>query len=158
MQIRDCLKTVAIGRNLDMRKVLKHLFGLLPCALSNCDGTLKNKNKPTLARHIESRVAPAESILLPLACIIGGMRLVNKISCDNRTFGDIAESIFMIAIQSGNASSRTDRVFDVNKDNSIKTTEREGRGEVPGSAHVSIVAGQKILQWRRLLIKYFCQA
>ena len=99
---------VATSRNLDMREVLKHPLGPLPWALSNCDGTLKKTNKSTLARHIESRVAPAESIPLPSACIIDGMSLVNKISGDNRTFGDIAESIFMIAIQSGNASSRID--------------------------------------------------
>ena len=142
---------VATSRNLDMREVLKHHLGPLPWALSNCDGTLKKTNKSTLARHIESRVAPAESIPLPSACIIDGMSLVNKIRGDNRTFGDIAESIFMIAIQSGNASSRIDIVFDVYKDNSIKTAEREGRGEATGLAHGNIVASQKMQQWRRLL-------
>ena len=137
---------VATSRNLDMREVLKHPLGPLPWALSNCDGTLKKTNKSTLARHIESRVAPAQSIPLPSACIIDGMSLVNKISGDNRTFGDIAESIFMIAIQSGNASSRIDIVFDVYKDNSIKTAECEGRGEATGLAHGNIVAGQIIQQ------------
>ena len=96
-------------------------------------------------------MAPAESIPLPSACIIDGMSLVNKISGDDRTFGDIAESIFMIAIQSGNARSRIDIVIDVYKDNSIKTAEREGRGEATGLAHGNIVASQKIQQWRRLL-------
>ena len=33
---------------------------------------------------------------------------VNKISGENRTFGDIAKGIFMIAIKSGNASYRID--------------------------------------------------
>ena len=61
-------------------------------------------------------------------------------SGDNRTFGDIAKSIFMIAIQSGNASSKIDIVFDVYKDNSIKTTEREDR-EATGIAHGSIAFG-----------------
>ena len=88
---------------------------------------------------------------LPSARIKDGMSLVNKISGNNSTFGDIAERIFMIAIQSGNASSRIDIVFDVNKDNSIKTRERKGRGEATGLAHISIIAGQKIQQWRRLL-------
>ena len=64
--------------------------------------TFKKTNKSTLARHIESRVEPAESISLPSICIIDSISLVNKIS------GDIAESIFMIAIQSGNACSRID--------------------------------------------------
>ena len=96
---------VATGRNLDMREVLKHHLGLLPWALSNCEGSLMKTNRSTLARHVERRVAPAESIPLPPACIIDGMSLVNKIRGDNRTFEDIVESIYMIAIQSGNASS-----------------------------------------------------
>ena len=123
-QIGDCLEIwflVATGCNLDMREVLKHPSGPLRWALSNCDFTLKKTNKSTIARHIERKVAPAESIPLPSACIIDGMSLVNKIHVDNRTFGDIAKSIFLIAIQSGNASSRKGIVFDVVKDNSIKT-------------------------------------
>ena len=57
----------------------------------------------------------------------------------------------MNATKSGNASSRIDIVFDAYKDNSIKTAEREGRGEATGLAHGNIVASQKIQQWRRLL-------
>ena len=64
----------------------------------------------------------------------------------------------MIAIQSGNTSSRIDIEFDVSKDNSIKSTEHEGRGEDTGLTHVSSVAGQMIQQWRRLLIKFLFQA
>ena len=47
----------------------------------------------------------------------------------------------MIAIQSGNASSRIDIVFDGYKHKSIKTTERKDRGEATGIAHGSIAAG-----------------
>ena len=68
------------------------------------------------------------------------MSLVNKIRGNNRTFGDIAMSIFMIAIQSGNTSSRIDNVFDVYQDNSTKTTESEDRGVATGIAHGSIAA------------------
>ena len=39
-----------------------------------------------------------------------------------------------------------DIVFDVYKDNSIKTTGREDRGEATGLAHGSILAGHK-LHW-----------
>ena len=62
--------------------------------------------------------------------------LVIKISGNNWTFGDIAESIFIIAIQLRNASSRIDIVLDVNRDNSIKITECEGREEATGSMSV----------------------
>ena len=58
-------------------------------------------------------------------------------------------------------------MFDVYRDNSIKTTEREDRGVASGLAHGSIVVGHKIQWWRRLprssasktaLIKFLCQA
>ena len=101
---------IASCPNLDVREVLKHPSGPLLWALSNCDFTLKKTNKSTIARHIERRVAPAKSIPLPSACIIDGVSLINKIRGDNRTFGDIAKSIFLIAVQSENASSRKDIV------------------------------------------------
>ena len=53
----------------------------------------------------------------------------------------------MIIIQS--LKSRIDTVFDVYKDNSIKTAELEGRGEATATVHGISVAGQKIQQWRR---------
>ena len=89
------LFVVASCRNLDMREVLKHPSGPLLVSLSNCDYTLKKTNKSTIARNIERRVAPAESIPLPSVCIIDGMSLANKIHGDNRTFGDIAKSNYI---------------------------------------------------------------
>ena len=58
-------------------------------------------------------------------------------------------------------------VFDVYKDNLIKIKEHEDRGVASGLANGSIVVGQKIKRWRRLLrssasktalIKFLCQA
>ena len=129
---------VATSRNLDIREVLKHPLGPLSWALSYCVGTLKKTNKSTLARHIEGRVASAERFPLPSACITDGMSLINKISGDNGTFGAIAESVFVVAIQSGTASSRI--VFDVYKDNSIQTAEREGRGEATWPRAILLLA------------------
>ena len=69
----------------------------------------------------------------------------------------------MIIIQS--LKARVDIVFDDYKDNSIKTAELEGRGELIGTVHGIAVAGQKIQQWRRqvrssasktALIKFIC--
>ena len=53
------------------------------------------------------------------------MTLVNKISGDKRTFWDIVESIFMIEIQSGNASSRIDIVLTTqSKQQSVRAGEK----------------------------------
>ena len=69
----------------------------------------------------------------------------------------------MIIIQA--LKARIDIVFDVYKDNSIKTAELEGRGEVTGTVQGITVVGQKIQEWRRLvrssasksaLIKFLC--
>ena len=68
---------VAKGRNLDMRDVLKHPLCSLSQVLFNCDGPLKKTNKSTPSRHNERRVASAEYIPLPSACIIDCMNLVN---------------------------------------------------------------------------------
>ena len=56
---------VATGCNMDMREVLKHPSGTLPFALSNCDCTLKNINKSTIARHIERK--SSTSRIYPIA-------------------------------------------------------------------------------------------
>ena len=50
----------------------------------------------------------------------------------------------MIIIQS--LKARIDIVFDVYKDNSIKTAELEGRKEETGTVHGITVSGQKIQQ------------
>ena len=110
-----------------MRDVLQHSLGPLPWTLSNCDGILKKKKKKsTLARPTEGRLSSAESIPSPLACIIDGINLVNKTRDDNKTFRDIAESIFLFAIQSETDSSRINIVFDVYKEKSIKPAKHEG--------------------------------
>ena len=48
----------------------------------------------------------------------------------------------MIIIQS--LKARIDIVFDVYKDNSIKTAQLKGRGEATGTVYGITVAGQKI--------------
>ena len=52
-----------------------------------------------------------------------GICLVNKISGKNKTCWDITESIFVVRIQSVNASSRINSVFNIYKDRAIKTAE-----------------------------------
>ena len=142
---------VAGIRNLDMRQVLQHPLGPLPWALSNCDGTLKKTNKAALARDLEKRAAPAEDIPTPSACIIDGMSLVNKVSGEHRTFGELSECIFASALQAGRDSKRIDVVFDVYKENSIKTAERDKRGSDTGVLYKKVTAGQRIQQWKKLL-------
>ena len=56
--------------------VLKHPLGPLPWALATCDRTPKKTNKSALARHLEKKVASADDIPHPSACIIDGTSMV----------------------------------------------------------------------------------
>ena len=79
------------------------------------------------------------------------MSFVNKVNGDNRTFGEVCQSIFTYALQSGLGSDRIDMVFDVYREESIKAAEREKRSQDTGIVYGSIAAGQRVQQWRRRL-------
>ena len=141
----------ATSKKLDMRAVLAHPLGPLPRSLGNCDGTLKKTSKATLPRKLEKSASLAEEICQPTALIIDGMNLVQKVHGDNKTFGELSESLFMSALHVGSESYRIDVVFDVYADVSIKNAERVNCGSDNGLLFSNIVAGHKIKQWRRLL-------
>ena len=155
---------VASSRNLDMREVLKHPLGPLPWSLANCDGTMKKTNKSTLARHLEKQVSHADVIPSPSACIIDAMALLHKINAEKKTFGDLAEIVFALALKDGTHSDRIDMIFDFYKDISIKNAERNERSS-SGAFLGNILSGQKIMRWRSILgcstaktsvIKFLC--
>ena len=79
------------------------------------------------------------------------MNLVQKVHGDNKTFGELSESVFISALHVGSESYRIDVVFDVYADVSIKNAERVNCGSDNGLLFSNIVAGHKIKQWRRLL-------
>ena len=42
----------------------------------------------------------------PSTCIVDGMSLVQKIHGENQTFGEVSESLFLSALQTGSGSDR----------------------------------------------------
>ena len=92
------------------------------------------------------------------------MALLHKINAEKKTFGDLAEIVFALALKDGTHSDRIDMIFDVYKDISIKNAERNERS----SSDVfldNILSGQKIMRWRSILgcpnaktsvIKFLC--
>ena len=97
--------------DLDMRNVLQHPLGPLPWSLANCDGTARKTNKASLARLLEKRILPAESVPSPSTCIIDAMSFVNKVNGDNRTFGKVSQSMLTYALQSELGSDKYGRHF-----------------------------------------------
>ena len=51
---------IAQNRKLDMKDVLSHPLGSLPCALANADGSMMKTNKSVLAKHLDNKIFPEE--------------------------------------------------------------------------------------------------
>jgi len=79
------------------------------------------------------------------------MAIVQKLHGENRTFDQVSSSIFDRISNIGRRSQRIDVVFDIYRENSIKTAERQNRGSDDGISFKEIKSGHKIINWRRLL-------
>ena len=77
-----------------------------------------------------------------------GMMLVQRVKGDHKTFNDIAQKIFEMAMKEGISAQRVDIVFGKYRDLSIKSFERDLRGEHHGTSLQSIAGQQPFHQWR----------
>ena len=91
-------------RNLQIRDVLAHPLGPLPWSLSTPDGLLRKTNKATLAASLQENVTVAEHIPNNPATIVDGMNLVQKVKGDETIFGEVARSVFAMALRDGSES------------------------------------------------------
>lgn len=103
----------------------------MPWALSNPDGSLRQKkktNKAALARELEKSASSDEDIGEHSACIIDGMSPVQKLQGDGKTFREIAGSVLNLTLHEGRNNKRIDGGFDVYWKTSIKNAERYNLG------------------------------
>ena len=144
---------MARTRELDMKEVLKYPLGPLPWSIATPDGFLRKTAKSKLEKDLQKNVTPAEVVDSPSVCVIDGMAIVYKIKGDQKTFGDIASHILSKALHEASDSHRIDIVFDVYKEHSIKTVERQLRRATPGSSvqYKNIKAKQQVVQWSKFL-------
>ena len=142
---------IAESRNLQMSEVLAHPLGPLPWTLANPDGMLRKTNKASSAKELQKNVKAANVIPQPSACLIDGMALVQRLKGGQKTFAEIAESLLSMELNEGTSSDRTDVVFDDYRDDSIKSAERENRGEGSGSEFRNLQADHRVKQWRKFL-------
>lgn len=142
---------IAESRNLQMQDVLKHPLGPLPASLACNNGFPRKTNKAQLGKELEKLIQPTEEVTRPSAYLIDGMALVQKMKVDYLTFGEIADKILSRVLHEGYGSSRVDVVFDVYRDISIKSAERELRGESDAITFKNLAAGQKVKQFKNFL-------
>jgi hypothetical protein len=99
----------ADNRNLQIAQILAHTsytLGPLPWSLATPDGQLRKTNKAALAAHFNMLKKMSTPVKHPpnhgrmhMATVIDGMSLVQKISGNQTTFGEIAASIFNMALK-----------------------------------------------------------
>ena len=123
------MAVISHSRNLDMKEVLSHPLGSIPWSLATADGTLRKTNKAVLSNNLEKESTPSEEIPENSSCIIDAMSLVQKIKGKQKTFKEVAETLFRKAMSEKVSCNRVDLVFDVYKEKSIKNAERRNRGD-----------------------------
>ena len=142
---------IAESRNLQMQDVLKHPLGPL-YALLACNNDFPRKtNKAQLGKELEKLIQPTEEVARPSVYLIDGMALVQKLKVDYLTFGEIADKTLSRVLREGEGSNRVDVIFDVYRDISVKSAERELRGESDAISFKNLAAGQKFKQFKNFL-------
>ena len=142
---------IAESRQLQMQEVFCHPLGPLPASLATSNGLPRKTNKAQLGRELEKLVQPTVVVPTPSAYLIDGMSLIQKLKVDHLTFGEIAEMALSRVLREGEGSSRIDVVFDVYRDLSIKSVERELRSEGDFITFKNLSSGQKVKQFRSFL-------
>ena len=123
------MAVISHSRNLDMKEVLSHPLGSIPWSLATADGTLRKTNKAVLSNNLEKESTPSEEIPENSSCIIDAMSLVQKIKGKQKTFKEVAETLFRKAMSEKVSCNTVDLVFDVYEEKSIKNAERRNRGD-----------------------------
>ena len=123
------MAVISHSRNLDMKEVLSHPLGSIPWSLATADGTLRKTNKAVLSNNLEKESTPSEEIPENSSCIIDAISLVQKIKGKQKTFKEVAETLFRKAMSEKVSCNRVDLVFDVYEEKSIKNAERRNRGD-----------------------------
>lgn len=99
----------------------------MPWALANGHGTVRETNKAALARELEKQVSPAETIPEPSVTIIDQMSQVQKVKGNDLTFSQLADSALTLILHEGANIEKTDVVFGVYREDSIKNAESKKR-------------------------------
>ena len=106
-----CIIVMAQGHSLKMEDILSHPLGPHPWVLSTPDGLLRKTDKASLAAILQKGVAVTDQFPQNSVSLIDGMNLVQGIKGDQATFGDIAATVFSMALNEGRHCKRIDAVF-----------------------------------------------
>ena len=79
------------------------------------------------------------------------MPLIQKLKVEHLIFGEIAEKALSRVLREGDGTNRIDIMFDMYRDPSIKSVERELRSEEDFITFKNLSSGQKVKQFKSFL-------
>ena len=155
---------IAQTRQLNMREVLQHSLGTFPWASATGEGSLKKTNKAaTLANEIEKLAIATDCIPRPTARVIDAMSIIQKHKDNQKSFAELANTLFLKFKAEASECGRIDVVFDVYEDESIKGAVRSDRGAAEATQFKNLIVGHKIKLWKKgssdkaSLIRFLCK-
>ena len=110
-----------------MRSLFEKPFVPLPLALAEIDGTLKKTAKSVLLNKLQRGMVKTEELPSNYCMIIDGIVVVRQLKPPGLTYKEFSENLLKSVIKIVKNARRTDMVFDVYLDNSIKDLERNCR-------------------------------
>ena len=109
-------------------------------------GPYESQIGPHLPGSFRTNVSPTEAIPVQSTCIMDGMGMVQRLNGNNKTFGQVAESVLSMVLYVGGQSGRVDVVFDVFRQLSVKDSESLNRGASTTLQYKFLVGGHNIQQ------------
>ena len=109
-----------------LKTVFTYPLGAMPWSLADAFGFIQKTNKSQLAQLLQRNISILERYPANACNIYDGMALLQRLKIpQGATFRMMAEQVFSIV--TGSNSNRTDVVFDVYRDVSLKNAERSKR-------------------------------
>ena len=123
---RNLLARMALAgqfRKIDLKTVFTYPLGAMPWSLADAFGFIRKTNKSQLAQLLQKNIPILERYPANVCNIYDGMALLQRLKIpQGATFRMVAEQVFSTV--TGSNSNRTDVVFDVYRDVSLKNAEQ----------------------------------
>ena len=139
-------------REIDLKKVFKYPLRPFPWSFAGQNGELKKTSKVAIL-HAWKKMSSLWMTIHTThnhVCIIDGMALIQMIKSSGMTYAKLADELLKAVLARNKKAVKTDVVFDVYGENSIKNAERVRRlsGTV---ATNNIIPTSQVYQWHQFL-------
>ena len=136
-------------RKIDLNTVFAYPLGAMPWSLADAFGFIRKTNKSQLAQLLQKNIPILERYTANACNIYDGMILLQRLKIpQGATFRMVAEKVFLIVT----GSNRTDVVFDVCREVSLKNAERSKRSsKQDGVRYKNILPNFQVKSWSKFL-------